>query len=268
MVDHDESLDAEIARIQAEAEVKVAQARGRAAGGGAAPVKAATPAQSAAAEEERHDSWDEFWAEIKRAEADERGEAATEVIRGVTVVVPHDLPLRFQRRLEEIQDAEKRVAARTAQVRSQIAALMVEAENGADVAEQITALQAAADKIAAEESAAATESTNGLLADLFGADVLDRWIDSGMTETELQVVLLWGMAHGRGQPMTFRAAYDAYREASGKAPTPAGNGPGNNARPTAKKKPRAATGGRSKGTSAGSTGSGRGTSRTSRSASS
>lgn len=51
-------------------------------------------------------SWDDFWAEIERAELAERDEAATEVIRGVRVVVPHDLPLRFDRKLIAVQESD------------------------------------------------------------------------------------------------------------------------------------------------------------------
>lgn len=140
----------------------------------------------------QHESWDDFWAEVTRQE-----KPLTETIRGVAVTVPHDLPLRFQRKLAAIEDASS-------------------------------------DDVYKE-----------LVADLFGSDVLDAWIDAGMTGTEFQVVLAWGLSHGRGKPVTFREAYELVRGASGKA----------GAR---KRSPRtstgsAATGGRSKRTSTAST---------------
>ena len=257
---HDESLDVELARIQAEADVKIAEAKGRATAGPAPAAVAPDPTEST-------QTWDEFWEERQRVEAAERGEARTEVIRGVEIVVPHDLPLRFQRRLEQIQDAEKRLRARVSDTDARIAELEAAKAAGVDVDDTLASLRAAAEAIGKEESERAAESTRGLLGDLFGADVLDRWIDGGMTETELQVVLLWGMAHGKGQPMTHQQAYDAYRRAEGKAPAGAA-APARSSKPNARKKPRAATGGPSKRTSAGSTSSARATSRTSRSASS
>jgi hypothetical protein len=118
---------------------------------------------SAAGDEEvvESRSWDEFWAEIERQEADERGEAATTVIRGVRVVIPHDLPLRFDRRLEAVQDSS----------------------DDADV--------------------------HAVVAELFGEDVFDAWVDAGMRSKEFRTVLLWGIANGRGRAMTFAEAYEA-----------------------------------------------------------
>lgn len=46
-------------------------------------------------------SWDSFWAEVNA------GAAATEVIRGVTVPVPSDLPLGFQQRVNELRDSSR-----------------------------------------------------------------------------------------------------------------------------------------------------------------
>jgi hypothetical protein len=46
--------------------------------------------------ENEHQGFDAFWAEQLRREAAERGQAPTEVIRGVTVTVPQDLPLNFR----------------------------------------------------------------------------------------------------------------------------------------------------------------------------
>lgn len=144
-------------------------------------------------------SWDAFWGEIQAEEAVERGEQATEVIRGVTVVVPHDLPLRFDRRLEQLKGSST------------------------------------------------DESVRAMIIDLFGCDVLEQWIDAGMQQMEFRVVLMWGMARGRGKPLTFREAYDIVREQNqGKAT--------GSTRTSGKS---AGSGGRSKRTSAGSTNSSR-----------
>lgn len=43
-------------------------------------------------------SWDDFWAEVN-------AKPQTEVIRGVTVPVPSDLPLGFQQRANELKDS-------------------------------------------------------------------------------------------------------------------------------------------------------------------
>jgi hypothetical protein len=108
-------------------------------------------------------SWDAFWAEIERQEADERGDTATTVIRGVPVAIPHDLPLRFDRRLEQVQQSS------------------------------------------------AIHDVHGLVAELFGDDVFDQWVDNGMTAMEFRTVLLWGMANGRGREMSFAQAYEAVK---------------------------------------------------------
>lgn len=47
-----------------------------------------------------HESWDAFWSEVKRAKP-------VEVIRGVTVEIPTDLPLSFARRLDDLSDSDK-----------------------------------------------------------------------------------------------------------------------------------------------------------------
>lgn len=88
------------------------------------------------------------------------------------------------------------------------------------------------------------EAFKELLADLFGADVLDAWVEAGMTEREFQTVLAWGMANGKGKPVTFREAYELVREkAEGKAETSS----------TRKNAASGATGGRSRRTSGAST---------------
>ncbi|MEV7011542.1 hypothetical protein [Streptosporangium sp. NPDC051022] len=149
-------------------------------------------------------SWDDFWAEIQAEEDAQHGGPATEVIRGVRVNVPHDLPLRFDRRLEQLKGSST------------------------------------------------DESVRAMLVDLFGDDVLEQWVDAGMTQTEFRVVLMWGMSHGRGKPLSFREAYGIVREQSeGKAKS--------STRTSGKS---GASGGRSKRTSGGSTSSRRTTSRT------
>ncbi|MEU3162895.1 hypothetical protein [Streptosporangium sp. NPDC006930] len=156
-------------------------------------------------DDEETQSWDSFWSEIQAEEATERGEQATEVIRGVTVAIPHDLPLRFDRRLEQLSGSST------------------------------------------------GESVKTLVADLFGDDVLEQWINAGMTQLEFRVVLMWGIAHGRGKPFSFREAYDIVREQNqGKAKP--------DSTPTSSKS--AGSGGRSKRTSAANTGSRQARSRT------
>ncbi|MFJ5259086.1 hypothetical protein ACIQAC_01245 [Streptomyces sp. NPDC088387] len=54
-----------------------------------------SPARKPAAE---HQSWDEFWAEVSGGR--------TEVIRGVRVRVPTDMPLLMEQRVEELRDSE------------------------------------------------------------------------------------------------------------------------------------------------------------------
>lgn len=107
--------------------------------------------------------WDAFWDEVLREEAEAAGRAPTEVIRGVTVKVPRDLPLKFQIKSQRMRDRD-------------------------------------------DEDAFAE-----LLAELFGADVLDAWREAGMGAREFRTVLAWAMAHGRGRPISFREAYELVR---------------------------------------------------------
>lgn len=154
--------------------------------------------------EEKFESWDAFWEEIRRKEEAERGGPKTEIIRGVMVLVPHDLPIRFDRRLDQLKGSSS------------------------------------------------DEDLKALLADLFGADVLDAWIDAGMTPMELRVVLMWGVAQGKGRAMSFRQAYELVKEGSeGKAESS-----------TRKNGSAGSTGGRSKRTSARATSSNGTSSRT------
>ncbi|NRQ35981.1 hypothetical protein HII36_29725 [Nonomuraea sp. NN258] len=52
------------------------------------------------------ESWDAFWDETLRAEAAERGQQPTEVIRGVTVRVPQDLPLSFEFKAKKLKNSD------------------------------------------------------------------------------------------------------------------------------------------------------------------
>lgn len=49
--------------------------------------------------------WDAFWDETLRQEAAEHGHAPTETIRGVTVKVPQDLPLRYEVKASRLKDS-------------------------------------------------------------------------------------------------------------------------------------------------------------------
>jgi hypothetical protein len=142
-----------------------------------------------------HESWDQFWSEVT-------AKARTEVIRGVEVRVPTDIPLAVERRMEELSDSS------------------------------------------------ALEDVADLVSRIFGADVLEQWIDAGMGSTEFKTVVAWGMAQGDGQDISFREAYERVRAADeGKAPA----APNRAARRAASKTPSAATGGPSKRTSSAST---------------
>jgi hypothetical protein len=58
---------------------------------------------------------------------------------------------------------------------------------------------------------------------IFDADVLGEWIERDITEEQFAVLLVWGMANGKGQKTTFAeaAALVKAREADkGKAPAP------------------------------------------------
>ena len=141
-----------------------------------------------------HQSWDDFWAEVQRKEAAERTGPPTQTIHGVEVRVPHDLPLLFERKVDQLKDAS--------------------------------------------DEAAFAE----LVAELFGADVLDEWIDAGMTGREFEVVLAWGMANGKGRNMSFREAYELIQERDNDR----GKAPGSSTRKNARS---GGSGGRSKRTS-------------------
>lgn len=147
--------------------------------------------------------FDAFWAEQLHKEAVERGIAPTEVIRGVTVRVPQDLPMRFRAKARELRD-----------------------QDGID-------------------------AFKGLLADLFGVDVLDAWDAAGMGAREFKTVLHWGMSHGEGESITWQDAYDAVMAKDEDTEGDAGKGKSS----TRKSGRSASTGRSSKRTSTGSTGS-------------
>lgn len=93
------------------------------------------------------------------------------------------------------------------------------------------------------------EDVQELIGLLFGADVLDQWIDAGMGLREFQVVMTWGMAHASGNPLTHREAYDLVEQGAGVGKQLAPKGPNRAAR----RSQSAAGGGRSKRTSSAST---------------
>lgn len=100
------------------------------------------------------------------------------------------------------------------------------------------------------QDSSAMEDVAELVAKIFGADVLDQWIDAGMGMLEFKTVIAWGMAQGTGQDISFRDAYERIRAADeGKAPAGANRA----ARRAASKKPSGSSGGRSKPTSSAST---------------
>ncbi|MFE5912091.1 hypothetical protein ACFQ6B_23820 [Streptomyces wedmorensis] len=127
----------------------------------------------------------------------------TEVIEGVEVRVPTDLPFGFEDRLADLS------------------------------------------------SSSAREDVEELVEALFGPDVLDRWLDAKMGTMGLMTVLTWGMAQGGGQTeFTFDDAYTAITsDDPGKALAPQ---PRNRAERRERSR---STGGRSRRTSAASTGS-------------
>lgn len=57
--------------------------------------------KTAAAEPPAAAGWDAFWAEVNAKDA------PTEVIRGITVAVPSDLPLGFQQRVAQLQNSDR-----------------------------------------------------------------------------------------------------------------------------------------------------------------
>jgi hypothetical protein len=99
------------------------------------------------------------------------------------------------------------------------------------------------------------EDIEELVSMLFGSGVLAQWRANGMTQRGFRTVLLWGMARAEGLVMTFREAYDRMVDVEANPQRAAA--PNREQRRAAAKRPSASTGGRSKRTSSGSTGSGR-----------
>jgi hypothetical protein len=56
-------------------------------------------------DEAEFQGFDEFWDETLRQEAAEHGHAPTETIRGVTIKVPQDLPLRYEQKSQRLKDS-------------------------------------------------------------------------------------------------------------------------------------------------------------------
>ncbi|MFM9777097.1 hypothetical protein [Streptomyces scabiei] len=139
------------------------------------------------------ESWDDFWAEVSRGR--------TEVIRGVEVQVPTDMPMIVEKRVEELQDS------------------------------------------------GSLEDIQELLGLLFGADVLDQWLEAGMGLKEFRVIITWGLAHASGRELTFQEALDLVQQGAGAGKQLAPKGPNRAAR----RSQSAAGGGRSKRTSSAST---------------
>jgi hypothetical protein len=109
----------------------------------------------------------------------------------------------------------------------------------------------------------AEEDVAELVSLLFGADVMETWIDNGMGSKEFQTVLTWGMAQAGGQDISFEDALNLVLSGGGEGKQVGPKGPNRAARRAtgAPAKRSAAGGGRSKRTSSASTGSARRTSR-------
>lgn len=83
------------------------------------------------------------------------------------------------------------------------------------------------DKLDRVQGSADMDAVKEVLADVFGAGVIDHWTAAGMGFREWQVVLAWAGAHMRGDRCTFAEAYEVVRAAQaeveanggGKAPT-------------------------------------------------
>lgn len=98
-----------------------------------------------------------FWREHKPPE--------TKRILGVTVVVPTDLPLNWQARMEQARESDSE------------------------------------------------DDVRGLLAELFGADVMDKWIENKVSGPQMWVLMTWAITNGMGRPTTFAEAAALAEEA-------------------------------------------------------
>lgn len=59
---------------------------------------------------------------------------------------------------------------------------------------------------------------------IFNADVLDEWLDAGLTGQQFHVILAWGMANGSGRPTSFAEAVDIVAKAEKEAEAKAARG--------------------------------------------
>lgn len=71
------------------------------------------------------------------------------------------------------------------------------------------------------------EDIKRLLAALFAPEIFDQWMDRGLTNKMLSVLLAWGMSNASGSPIEFAEAAELVEQAErdkaangGKAPTP------------------------------------------------
>jgi hypothetical protein len=68
------------------------------------------PVEATESVEPEFESWDAFWTSVQRAEQAERTGPPTQTIRGVTVTVPHDLPLLFERKVDQLKSSDSQDA--------------------------------------------------------------------------------------------------------------------------------------------------------------
>lgn len=94
-----------------------------------------------------------FWGEHQA-----RQKYPTVTILGVTIEVPHDIPIGFDAQVEQLQESE-------------------------DIADM-----------------------QRLSAFLFGEGVVEQWMANRMTRQQWQVLIVWAMANGGGQPTSFSEA--------------------------------------------------------------
>ncbi|HEY9368941.1 hypothetical protein [Streptomyces sp.] len=113
-------------------------------------------------------------------------------------------------------------------------------------------LPMALEEIAGGLSAESTEDEFAeVVALLYGEGVFEQWRAAGMGAVELMTALMWGMAQGSGNDISFMQAYEAVTsDDPGKA---LGQNQNRAARRAASKPRSATTGGRSKRTSSAST---------------
>lgn len=103
------------------------------------------------------------------------------------------------------------------------------------------------------QDSTALEDVAELVALLFGTDCIEQWREAGMGLMEFQTVLTWGLAHAGGRDLSFAEAYELVQRGDSEGKVQPNR--------AARRQRSAATGGRSKPISSGSTGSARTTSR-------